>query len=258
MLGLGNTLSGGIVPAAAVAGFADAKCIDGMDSTSKYLVSTSDMPTLFTSASQQDWTIVMRLYHNATGNKGLFDFDFSGSGIYIFAQNFGQTLWWVFTYGQSGGEHQPLYSDNIANENATIIITKTGSTNADIHFYANGGGRKITNSNAGNTVPVITSAMTSFRLGIRDASFHFGGNKFNDFAIFDAAFTEAEATEAYNSGTTMDLRTHSKADNLKHYWLMGDGDDGAGSDDDGDTIYDMVGDCDLDMYGMDADDIVDF
>ena len=89
MLGLGNTLSGGIVPAA-VAIF-DEKAINGMDAGWKYLTSTSNLPDVFTGASQQTWTLVMRFYHNSSGNKGFFHFVFAG-GESIYMQNFGQTL----------------------------------------------------------------------------------------------------------------------------------------------------------------------
>lgn len=260
MLGLGNTLSGGIVPAAAAgAGFSDNKAINGMDSGSKYLHSTSNLTDVFTGASQQVWTLVMRFYHNSTGNKGFFHFTFA-SGESIYMQNFGQTLWWFFYNGTSSNDHMPIYTTGggIGDENVTMIITKTGDTLEDLKLYANGSSAHDTNQNATNTIPVITSAMSDLKLGYRGGIFHFSTNKFNDFAIFDGSFSEAEATEAYNSDTTMDLRTHSRASDLKHYWLMGDGDDGAGTDDDGSTIYDMAGDSDLDMYGMDASDIVDF
>jgi hypothetical protein len=256
-----NMTSGDIVSDVPVAAsFTDNKCIDGMDSLSKYLSSTSNLPSIFTGASQQSWTIVWRFYHNATGNKGIFHWTFSGSSIYIYLQNFGETLFWMFWGGQSGTAHMPMYTtgDDVGDRNVTMTITKDGDTLEDMKLYVNGGSAHVTGQNPTDTIPLITSAMTAFKLGLREGVFNFGGNKFNDFALFDAAFTEAEATEAYNSGTTMDLRTHSRAGDLQHYWLMGDGDDGAGSDDDGSTIYDIVGDCDLDMTGMDADDIVDF
>ena len=267
MLGLGNTLSGGIVPAAAAASFTDTKAITGITSSSTYLGSTSNMPQVFHHASeQQNWTFVHTFDYDKDETHYTFGMSFSG-GKYFSMNYFGQNtqaLIWTFQEGHSGsGEHQPVnHTDINASGKWTITITKTGSTNEDVKVYINDGSAFDTNSNAGNTLPLYTSAPTNITIGKspHGGGFPAGGDKkMNDFAIFDGAFSEAEATEAYNSGTTLDLRTHSRASDLAHYWMMGDGDDGDGNaDGTGDVIFDMAGDCDLTMTGIDSTDIVDW
>jgi hypothetical protein len=151
-------------------------------------------------------------------------------------------------------------------EKVTLIVTKNGATFADFATYANGGGAAsvggpYTSGTAPtDTAPLWTSAPTKIWLGRTAHGGGFNGStglKFNDLAIFDGGFDATEAAEAYNGGTTLDMRTHSRSSDLAHYWMAGDGDDGAGTDD-GTTIFDMAGDCDLAMVGIDATDIVDW
>tara|TARA_R100000742_G_C4279288_1_gene103443 strand:+ start:1868 stop:3601 length:1734 start_codon:yes stop_codon:yes gene_type:complete len=241
--------------------FNDNKCITGLAATWDYLGATTNLPTTFTHASDhQYWTIVMHFEHDTTTNSGFFDFDF-GSNKYIFLQNFGATLFWLFYYGDDSTTHAPMVTSTgeIGDEKVTLTLTATGDTVADIDLYVNGGSAHNSGQNQTVTMPKFTSSMTTLALGRRDTVFHFNGKKFNDFAIFGVAFTEAQATEAYNSGTTLDMTTHSQAAYLEHYWLMGDGDDGAGNADGSSSlIYDMEGSCDLTMNNMDSSDIVDW
>jgi len=261
MLGLGNTLSGGIVPAA-VSSFSDTKAITGITSTSTYLSSTTNLPQVFHHATaQQEWTFVHRFEYDKDETHYTFGMGFS-SGKYFSFGYWGQNtqcLVWTFQEAHSGGGHMPVNQTDLnASGKWTIVITKTGDTNEDLKVYINNGSAFDTSSNPTNTIGLYTSAPTSLTIGksAHGGGFPYGGDKkMNDFAIFDGAFSEAEATEAYNSGDTLDLRTHSRASDLEHYWLMGDGDDGAGTND-GTTIYDMAGDCDLTMNGIDATDIV--
>jgi hypothetical protein len=249
--------------------FADDKCVDGMSSTSKWLSSYSNLPTTFTHASaHQYWAMVMHFEHATSGNVGLFDLDWSGlnssgNSIYLYIQNFGETLFWLFISGNDGTTHAPIYttSGEIGNEKVTLTLTATGDTIADIKLYVNGG--SVHNNTATTARPKFTAAMNQLALGRRDTVFHFNGQKFSDFAIFGVAFTESEANEAYNSGTTLDMTTHSQAANLEHYWLMGDGADSDGTADGADVsgsayIYDQKASCDLLMQNMDSTDIVSY
>lgn len=272
MLGLTNSLGLGnkkAVAAGSDGSFADIKCIDGMTNTSKWLDSYTNLPTAFTNATDhQYWTLVMHFVHDTTSNVGLFDFDWSGlntsgNSIYLYLQNFGERLWWLFISGNDGTTHAPIYTDvgELGNEKVTLTLTATGDTIADIKLYANGGSGH--NNTSTTARPKFTTSMNQLQLGRRDAVFSFNGQKFNDFAIFGVAFNETEATEAYNSGTTLDMTTHSQAAYLENYWLMGDGvssDDTAdGTDVSGSAyIYDQKGSCDLLMQNMDSTDIVDW
>jgi len=273
MLGLGNTLSGGIVPVAAAAlSFSDNKAITGITSSSTYLGSTTNMPQVFHHATaDQTWTIVHTFDYDKDETHYTMGMGFA-SGKYFSFGYWGQNtqcLVWTFMQGHvqgSGPGHMPV---NVTDINAsgkwTVVLTKTGDTYEDLNVYVNDGSAFDSSTNPTDIVPLYTSAPTSLTIGKspHGGGFPYGGDKkMNDFAIFDGAFSEGEAAEAYNSGTTLDLRTHSRASDLAHYWMMGDGDDagdGTGNaDGTGDVIFDMAGDCDLTMTGINSDNIVEW
>ena len=273
MLGLGNTLSGGIVPAAAaVASFTDTKAITGITSSSTYLSSTSNMPQVFHHATaDQTWTIVHTFDYDKDATHYTFGMGFASGKYYshgYWGQNT-QALIWTFMQGHvqgSGPGHMPVYNTDInASGKWTMTITKTGNTYEDLNVYINDGNAFDSGTSPTDIVPLYTSAPTSLTIGKspHGGGFPAGGDKkMNDLAIFDGAFSDAEAAEAYNSGTTLDLRTHSRASDLAHYWMMGDGDDagdGTGNaDGTGDVIFDMAGSCDLTMTGINSDNIVEW
>lgn len=71
---------------------------------------------------------------------------------------------------------------------------------------------------------VLPTLTESFEIGRwENNTTNFGGN-IDEFAIWDTELNQTEVTELYNSGTPNDLATHSKSDDLKHWWRMGDGD----------------------------------
>ena len=242
----------------------DCYAVTNMDTGYNYwLQSTSNLPQVFHHASDsQNWTVVHTWDHNKDEDFGAWTANFS-SWKYLSMNYIGNdtsTLMWLFFQGHSGGLISTAVSvTGSVDGKITMTLTKTGPNRDDVKVYVNGGSAfAVTGS---ETISLLTSAPNKFRIGYSSNNDGFpkagGARKCNDFAIFDGAFSEAEATEAYNSGTTLDLRTHSRASDLEHYWLMGDGDDGAGNDDGtGNVIFDMEGSCDLSMMGIDATDIV--
>ncbi len=244
----------------------DCYAVTNMDTGYNYwLQSTTNLPQVFHHAdTSQNWTVVHTWDHNKDEDFGAWTANFS-SWKYLSMNYLGQdttTLMWLFFQGHSGGLTSCAMSvTGSIDGKVTMTLTKTGPNKDDVKVYVNGGSAFTVASGGDDVNSLLTSAPNKFRIGYSSNNDGFpesgGARKCNDFAIFDGAFSEAEATEAYNSGTTLDLRTHSRASDLEHYWLMGDGDDGAGNNDGtGDVIFDMAGDCDLAMGGIDATDIV--
>ena len=248
-------------------GWNDTKALTGITSTSTYLESTTNMPQIIHHAdTSQNWTFVHRFDFDKDETHYTFGMGFS-SGKYFSCGYWGQNsqaLIWTFMQGHTQGPgpgHMPIYVNTMnASQKYTLVWSKGGATNEDVKIYVNGSAAFDSSTDPTNAAPLYTSAPTSLTIGKmpQGGGFPNGGNKkLNDFAIFDGSFTEAEATEAHNSGTTLDMRAHSRASDLEHYWMMGDGDNGAGTGtSDGTTVYDMAGDCDLTMNGIDATDIV--
>ena len=274
MLGLGNTLSGGIVPAAAGLAFSDEKAITGITGTGTYMQSTSNLPAVFHHAdTSQNWTIVHTFEYDPDETHRAFNMYFGSKYLSLNYHGQGtQCLVWLFVKGPIGQdtEHVPMYATTMdTDEKVTLILTKNGATFADFQTYANGGGAAsvggpyTSGTDPTANAPLWTSAPTKIWLGRTAHGGGFNGSnekKFNDLAIFDGGFDATEAGEAYNGGTTLDMRTHSRSSDLVHYWMAGDGDDegdGSGNaDGTGDVIFDMAGDCDLAMVGIDSTDIV--
>ena len=254
---------------APAAGFTDEKAVTNMDTGyTNWLQSTTNLPQVFHHASEsQNWTVVHTWDHNKDEDFGAWTANFS-SWKYLSMNYIGNdtsTLMWLFFQGHSGGLVSTAVSvTGSIDGKITMTLTKTGPNRDDVKVYVNGGSAFTVASGGDDVNSLLTSAPNKFRIGYSSNNDGFpkagGARKCNDFAIFDGAFSEAEATEAYNSGTTLDLRTHSRASDLEHYWLMGDGDDagdGTGNaDGTGNVIFDMAGDCDLAMGGIDATDIV--
>ena len=256
--------------------FSDDKAISGITTTSHYLQSTTNLPTVFHHASaSQNWTIVHTFEFDKDETHRAINLYFGSKYLSLnYHGQDSQCLVWLFTKGPVGQdtEHVPMYATTMdTTEKVTLIVTKNGATFADFATYANGGGAAsvggpYTSGTAPtDTAPLWTSAPTKIWLGRTAHGGGFNGStglKFNDLAIFDGGFDATEAAEAYNGGTTLDMRTHSRSSDLVHYWMAGDGDDagdGTGNaDGTGNVIFDMAGDCDLAMVGIDATDIVDW
>ena len=250
--------------------FSDTKAITGITGTSTYMQSTTNLPTIFHHAdAHQRWTIVHTFDYDKDETHRALGMYFGTKYLSInyHGQN-SQCLVWLFTKGPVGQdtEHAPIYNTDMnATEKVTLILTKTGDTMEDFKVYAQGGSAFDSSTSPTDTAPLYTSAPTKLWLGRTPHGGGFNGSserKFNDLAIFDGGFDATEAAEAYNSGTTLDMRTHSRSSDLVHYWMAGDGDDagdGTGNaDGTGNVIFDMAGDCDLAMVGIDADDIVEW
>jgi len=104
-----------------------------------------------------------------------------------------------------------------------MVITYNGGnapSSTRCKLYIN----EVEQTNGGFTGPTsLYSPTSNFTIGKRnDLGWGEITGNFDEFAIFDTELNQTEVTEIYNSGTPNDLATHSKSDDLKHWWRMGD------------------------------------
>jgi len=122
---------------------------------------------------------------------------------------------------------------NVNSDGYTLITVTRGTTNSaassnlnaywnatslGVGFYASGGGTGT--PNMGN------STDKQITLGSSSWNFLQSGNntetKFNGVTVWDKKLTSAEVTELYNSGTPMDVSTHSAYANCTGWWNFED------------------------------------
>jgi hypothetical protein len=205
VLGLGNTLSGGIVPAAAAAGFADSYSLsfDGVD----------DYVDLDNAAS------------GISGIEGTISFWFKPTDNYLFeikvdADNY------ISAYFSSGSDYASCtrradggndtaasFSGGSGNDGNWHHAAYTWSESGDKFIaYADGSAETTrTSINSWDGTPSI------FTLGKHTAHWsggYYSGN-INDVSIWNSALSAGDISDIYNSGTVTDLSGES---GLIGYW----------------------------------------
>jgi len=249
VLGLGNTLSGGIVPAAAAGVTALTNTyslnFDGVDDIFYSGTLTPDLGTWsfwFKSPPKSGWAVPFSFDTNVSflGWEASGDLCITwtgarpGSGSYhYFNANYDDDAWHQIVFQFSGGAATSWNNRIRGYIDGSLEIDET-----EIRDYS-AYGIKPTEICIGAYSPYTDNL-------------HFEGN-IDELAFWDDhILTAEEITTIYNSGTPIDLQQdggdYSSSANLTHYFRMGDGDTYP-------TIQDQVGSLDGTMTNMVSGDI---
>jgi len=220
VLGLGNTLSGGIVPAAATSSFANEKSL-AFDGSNDYMEADGGTSMTLDECSYALWiktnsnaSQIPFMLHNT------FYFYLTSVGAHVypfvkcpFAQKQGtigltDDEWHFITVTLAGGSGvestAKIYVDGSLDVSITATVAYTVVTNQDLKLarYDNDAGSY--------------------------AAIYMNGNM-DEVAIWKDTVLDADAVAAlYNSGTPIDLSSDSgnydNSGDLTHWWRMGDGD----------------------------------
>tara|TARA_Y100000310_G_C20524576_1_gene735364 strand:+ start:298 stop:1056 length:759 start_codon:yes stop_codon:yes gene_type:complete len=247
MLGLGNTLSGGIVPAAA-ASFTNTYSV-AFDGTDDYIHVTNEL----------EWMGVgtYTFWAKTPGNSiaVLFSSQDAELGLILYVQFFLNRLNIYNKYLSAGALQTTLDPTDPLSDDAWhhwAIVWDGVPTNSTMKLYVDGdvvGDHSATNGDA--------NAITDGTLKIGAWSGQDFEGRIDEIGFWNDHSLSAEAVDAiYNDGVPFDLETatgdYLSADvaNLTAYWRMGDGDTYP-------NIEDQVGDSDGEMLGgMTSGDIV--
>ena len=247
MLGLGNTLSGGIVPAAAATPFANEKSLL-FDGSNDYMEVDGGTTMTLENCSFALW---VKTNSNSSQipfmlhNKYYFYLSSSGAHAYPYVASpwgnqqsttgFTDNAWHFVVVTMEGGSGisstWKLYLDGSLDITKTATVTYTVVTNEALkigRYEADGG---------------------SGYMGV----YMNGG--IDEVSIWKDIILDADAvTQLYNSGEPIDLSVDSgnytNSGDLDHWWRMGDGDTYP-------SIEDNAGSYDLTMTNMASDDIVE-
>ena len=236
MLGLGNTLSGGIVPAAAA--FSNAKSID-FDGSNDYAVSGSNIA--ITRGTYQFWM------KTTTAESGT-PMKWSGTqNAYLVASGGELYFWVVWPMGNKLYNSGALLTDG---EWHHMLWTTEGASgeSSSLKIYIDGD-LKATQTQT-STYSDVDGIMEIGRYN----PYNWYTGQMDEVAIWDVALDADAVTQVYNSGEPIDLSSDSgdydNSGDLQHWWRMGDGDTYP-------TITDNAGSNDLTMTNMASGDIED-
>lgn len=187
---------------------------------------------------------LIRIYYNESNNR--IYYQFASANPTRYSQNF-----WLMHVNsgnyaaayQASGLGSSYWSSsnrgNVGDNSMTLItITQSATANAGGNYaklYWNGtsmGNGYYANGNSNGSVSQTTDDR-QIALGSNVWTYAKSGNsvetQFNDFSFWNKQLSASEVSEIYNSGTRMDLTTHSAASNLKGYYKFeNDGTDSSG------------------------------
>ena len=133
-----------------------------------------------------------------------------------------------------------------------MAVTYGGGGATDLLFYLDGTvGTTVVSNN--DSLGTITNT-SDIAIGSRIDTFHMDGS-FYDVTVLDVELNGTEISEAYNSGTPIDMNDHSRAADIIGYWRMGNDplDDATATTG---VIKDRIGGFDATPVGTVAGDIV--
>jgi hypothetical protein len=238
VLGLGNTLSGGIVPAAAVAltpAFADTKSLDfdGSDDQVEML----DFEFINENISISWWCTRTSTSNNETIFHALNDpsSDTWYKGFYISTQ---QDVGWKWYLGEdAGSQYWGTNTGDIGFNSGDgwhhfVMTIGAGPTtrfqSVTVLVYMDG---SLVHTSTGGSpgAEIGSDEPLKLQIGARhDTSANAYTGNINDLAFFDTVLDADAVAAMYNSGDPTDLRVdagdYDNSSNLTGYWWMGDED----------------------------------
>tara|TARA_R110002012_G_scaffold158298_1_gene319686 strand:+ start:1670 stop:2722 length:1053 start_codon:yes stop_codon:yes gene_type:complete len=187
-------------------------------------------------ASYQLSDMIKILYHENTnriearyGNKTTSSDTWYKMGQWLFHSNSGAYAAGYQAAGL-GSTYWSASNRGYANSDGYTMITITKSTTNSaaamkLYWNANAAGAAPLQTNSGSGSPAMSSTNNrSWSLGsngVSNGEIKCGNSSatlYNDLSIFQKELSASEVTELYNSGTAMDVTTHSAANKLKGYW----------------------------------------
>jgi len=224
MLGLGNTLSGGIVPAAAAASFSNTKSID-FDGVDDY-VDLGDSDVFSFGDGSDDSAFSISLWYKMS--------DVTSAALIAKTGTVSAEREWYLNFGsndkiyfgcldESVGKPIYIYSSYLTSTEGSwthLVVTYDGSEHpSGQKMYINGSAVSVTEKDNATYVAMENTAYDVWIGGYQALSKYATGN-IDEVAIFNAELSAAEVTAVYNGGAPTDLSSES---NLVGYWRMGDG-----------------------------------
>jgi len=258
MLGLGNTLSGGIVPAAGATPLTNEKSLL-FDGSNDYM--EADGGTAMNLDGEFTYAFWFKLTEpSGSGTNAQMPIMFSSGG----ALNF-----YITTDFSTPRNNIPQVNSPIGNITSVsnpvlsdeewhfVCVTHDieSGVASEVKYYLDG----ALEGTRSATVTYTAITGQDFKIGRYDrddggyTSLYFGGHM-DEISIWtDKVLTAAEVSSLYNSGTPVDLKTdqddYGSSSSLAHWWRMGDGDTYP-------SIEDNVGSYDFTMTNMTSGDIV--
>ena len=207
MLGLGNTLSGGIVPAAAGAAFADDYSIL-LDGTDDHM--TADDAIAEITGDLGSISMWFR-FDTSTHTASIVNIPID-SNNYIWIYYHGGTNQTRMEHAGGGSEETLVTTTAVEDGNwHHLVCTWNTGSNASA-MYIDG------SSVDTGTAADFTGTLDAVDFGKKRGSswLQWPGN-FNDIAFFDDVLTSGEVSDIYNSGDPTDLSSHG---GLVAYWKL--------------------------------------
>ena len=189
-------------------GFSNTKCLE-LNGTDEYLTANGVCADIAGNVySVSGW-----IKTTTTAKSYFLSFNDSSYGNRV---QVGLDSGYVYLYVSSDVTTTTLVADNTWKH--IVLTVDHGATQAKV--YVNG----LSVINHGTSLDMRASDL--FTIGAEwdagPAASDFYAGKIDEVSCWNTTLTQAEVTELYNGGSSMDLSSHSKAANLKGWWRMGD------------------------------------
>lgn len=104
----------------------------------------------------------------------------------------------------------------------TLVYDGTQPGNNKVTFYIDGVQATASNFNGTFPATIANNSLETFNLGFDKGSGSYGKGNIDETSVWGVLLNQTEVTELYNSGTPLNLNTHSQAANLESWWRMGE------------------------------------
>jgi hypothetical protein len=212
----------------------------------------------FKSPFQASWQGIGGKMDPGNDYRGYFMIMYQGQVGILLCSNWG---------GGSGNAAFPLTTTSTFDDDSwhhVACVVDGSGTSAGVDIYVDGVSQSTSNYYLSNINGNTMTNTEPFEIGNSWglASYYLDGNV-DEFSVWDKELSSGEVADIWNEGSPNNLLIHSAVANLVSWWRMGDGDNGAGTDDSTDSsdasarIYDMsTNSHDLTPVNMEAGDIV--
>ena len=250
MLGLGNTLSGGIVPAA-VSSFANTYSLE-FDGVDDYVIIDDGFKVGATTSSSSIWFKYNNHDDGATPNNSMLVSPVSPTNDFYFWVSSHMMRIYHTGYGTQSSVLAWIIADEGTNRDDWHHLVVTFNQSAsEMKFYGDG----VLKDTKSQAVDVHAGYADVYLGRFSGNTWGILGGNLDEMGNWNSVLTADEVAAIYNSGTPIDLTADSgdyvSSGNLDGYWRLGDGDTYP-------TIQDLSGEGnDGTMTNMTSGDIVE-